>query len=137
MIQLNSNPAEAIEKRKLFLVLLGIAGLLNGGFTAYFYSQESLVSIVGICFSLIAISLIYFWIYHDSRARNYKTPKLTRYLIILIGIIGVPIYFWQTRNLKDFCLNLGGLWLFLFYSIAYYVSFYLTVFALTKLGDYS
>ncbi len=137
MNQRNLAAATNLKKRNLVLGLIGTAGALNGFLTACFYGKQNLVNFVEICFALIAICLIYFWIYYDAQARSFKNPKLIRYLIILIGIIGVPVYFWKTRSLKNFCLNLGGLWLFMGYSLIYYGSFFVAALVFTKLGYYS
>ncbi len=137
MNQSNLASASNVKKRNLVLGLIGTAGTVNGFLTACFYSRQNVVNIIEICFALIAICLIYFWIYYDAKARSFRNPKLIRYLIIFIGIIGVPIYFWRTRSWKNFCLNLGGLWLFMVYSLIYYGVFLVTALVLTKLGYYS
>ena len=137
MNQRNLASASNLKKRNLVLGLISTAGALNGFLTACFYGKQNLVNFVEICFALIAICLIYFWIYYDAQARSFRNPKLIRYLIILIGIIGVPIYFWKTRNFNNFCLNLGGLWLFFAYSLIYYGSLFVATLVFSKLGYYS
>lgn len=113
------------KKRNNYLLLLGLWAAIGGCLNAWFYDSDRLVYTLGILNSLGAIALIYFWIIYDAKSRSYRIPQLVKYLIILLSIVGVPIYFWQTRNIKDFCLNIGGLWLFAFHSVIYSIFAYI------------
>jgi hypothetical protein len=114
-------------KRNRTLFLLGLLGIISGFSNAVLYNQPQLLEYSSIVASLIAIAIIYYWIIYDAKVRNYRIPKYLKYLIILFSIVGVPIYFWQTRSFKNFFLNLGGLWLFAFFSFIYSIFFYITI----------
>lgn|GEM_PF-3059867 len=107
------------RKRNNYLVLLGLLAAIAGCLTASLSEQDQLVSAIGIISTLGAIILIYLWIIHDAKIYNYPIPKYLKILIILLPFLGLPIYFWQTRNITNFCLNIGGFWLVAFYNIIY------------------
>ncbi|MEL6580116.1 MAG: hypothetical protein AAFQ14_10205 [Cyanobacteria bacterium J06621_12] len=115
----NLNLAQHTKKRSFFFALIILAGAANGLLIACFQGQEAAISIVNILCNLMAIAGIYLWVYHDAKIHNFKISTVVKYLVILVGIIGIPIYFWRSRSSKDFWFNLGGLWLFIIYSIAF------------------
>ena len=122
------------RNRALFL-LAGIAAI--AGFTDAFGNNEGwLISTIRLLLPLVAIITIYYWLTLDARLLNYRIPKYIKYIIILFGIIGIPIYFWQTRKFKDFCFNLGGLWLYIFYLLIYYVFKVVVTSGLSATGYY-
>ena len=127
---------ETIKKRNLSLLSLAIVAALTGFIDAFSNNSGLAISILRLLMPLIAIVTIYSWIIFDAKLLNYRLPKYVKYIIILFGIIGVPIYFWQTRNLKKFCLNLGGLWMFIYYFIIYYICKIITVSGLSSLDYY-
>lgn len=116
------NPQVAQNKHKLkrdrCLVWLGIIAVI-GGILDPFGDRVAAFQFISF---LIAIALFYCWIIYDGRMRGFTIPKYVKYIIALFGVIGIPIYFWQTRSFRQFCLQLGGLWLFIFHYIFYYVS---------------
>ncbi len=122
------------NKRNRYLFLLGIAAAMAGSINTFTNNNGSLITIFRLLISLIAISIIYFWIIYDAKIRNYHIPKYIKYTIILFGIIGVPIYFWRSRSFKSFCLNLAGLWLFIYYFVIYYIFAVITAFFLFQIG---
>ena len=124
------------NKRNLTLFWLGIAALITGFINAFTNNIGLPITMVRLLMPLVAIAIIYYWIIYDARLRNYRIPKYVKYIIILFGIIGVPIYFWQTRNFFQFCLNIGGFWLFIYYLLIYYVGIVVTTFGLSSLGYY-
>jgi len=117
---------ETRSKRNITLFSLGTLAVFSGFSEALLYSNELLLKYSAIITSLIAIAIIYFWIIYDAKLHKYRIPKYIKYTVILFSIIGIPIYFWQTRNLKNFVLNIGGLWLFAFYRLLYLISAYIT-----------
>lgn len=124
------------SKRHQSLLLLGITAAITGIINSLTENNDLLISLVRLLMPLLAIATIYYWIIYDARLRSYRIPKYTKYIIILFGLIGVPIYFWQTRSLKDFWLNLAGLWLFIYYCFIYYISVVITAFFLVSIGYY-
>ena len=114
------------NKRNNSLYILGLLAAIGGCLNAIFYDNNNILSLIGIIMPLLAIAAIYFWLIYDAKLRSYRIPKYVKFIIILFGIIGLPIYFWQTRNIKDFIINIGGLWLFLYYYLIYSIAIYLT-----------
>ena len=114
------------NKRNNSLYILGFLAAVGGCLNAIFYDNDNILSLIAIVMPLLAIASVYFWIIYDARLRNYRIPKYVKFIIILFGIIGVPIYFWQTRNVKGFIINIGGLWLFIYYYLIYYIAIYIT-----------
>ena len=127
---------EMIKKRNLSLLLLALVAAITGFIDALSNHNGLTISILRLVMPLIAIATIYYWIVCDAKLLNYRLPRYIKCIIILFGIIGVPIYFWQTRNFKKFCFNLGGLWIFIYYIIVYYIFKVITVSGLSSLDYY-
>lgn len=124
------------SKRDMFLLWLGIAAAATGLVDAFANNSKLPIDIISIAISIVAIIIIYCWVIYDAKLRNYRIPKYIKYIVILFSIIGVPIYFWQTRSFKDFCLNFAGLWLFIYHYFIYYLGVVITTFFLTRTGYY-
>ena len=119
----NKNLKEEFKKkRNNYLLGLCLLAAIGGCLNAFLYDRDRLVYTLGILNTLGAIILIYLWIIYDAKFRSYRIPQYIKYIIVLIGLIGVPMYFWRTRNTKDFWINIGGLWLFAVHSIIYSIS---------------
>ena len=123
---MNSKLDKNKKRRDRTLLFFGLSAIVAGYLTVLFAQQENLLNLLSILMSISSICLLYYWVIYDARLRNYRIPKWIKYLIILITIIGLPIYFWRTRSIKDFCLNIGGYWLIVFYSFCYLAAAYLT-----------
>ncbi len=109
------------QKRNNYLLLLGILAAIAGLFTAILaYYQSTLLPSARIVFTFAAVISIYLWIVYDAKIHNYSTPQYLKILIILLPFLGLPIYFWHTRNFTNFLINIGGLWLGAFYNIIYF-----------------
>ena len=132
----NLDLAKIEQKRKTSLSLLGIAAGISGCIDAFTENNGLVISILRILMSFVAIAIIYYWIIYDAKLHDYRIPKYLKYIIILFAIVGVPIYFWQTRNFKDFCYNIAGLWLFFYYGIIYYICVVITALLLSSLEYY-
>lgn len=57
--------------------------------------------------------------------------------IVVIGIGGVPAYFWKTRTRKAFFISLGGLFIYIIPAITYYLTWFGTVKVMQLLGYYA
>ena len=57
-------------------------------------------SILGIVFTLLAVSGVYAWCFFDSVEQKYRIPVYLRFLIILLCAIGLPLYFIKTRGVR-------------------------------------
>ena len=124
------------HKRNKSLLLLGITAAITGIINSFTENNGLVISFIRLLLPLIAIAIVYFWIIYDAKMHQYSIPKYIKYIIILFGVIGIPIYFWKTRNFKDFCLNFAGLWLFIYYYFVFYIFAVITAFALASLGYY-
>ncbi len=115
---------------------LGIVAAIAGCVDAFTNNNGLPMDIISILVSIVAIAIIYYWVIYDAKLRNYRIPKYVKYTIILFSIVGVPIYFWQTRSFSNFCLNLAGLWIFIYHYFVYYLGVVLMTFLLSSAGYY-
>ena len=97
------------KKRSIFFALTIFTGGLNGLLIAYFNEGNNISDIINICCALFSLAWLYLWICHDAQIRNFRISKTVKYLIILVALVGVPIYFWRSRSSREFWFNLGGL----------------------------
>jgi hypothetical protein len=51
--------------------------------------------------TFVLVGLVFFWCKFDAQERNASLPRWNRVLIVVIAIIGVPIYFFRTRSTRD------------------------------------
>ena len=81
------------RKRNQSLFLLAIVAAITGFIDAFSNNNGWVISIFRLVMPLIAIATIYSWIIFDAKLLNYHLPKYIKYIIILFGIVGVPVYF--------------------------------------------
>ena len=136
MNEQNLDRAKMKQKRKTALFWLGIAAGVSGCIDAFTEHDGLIISIVRLLMSLIAIAIIYYWIVYDAKLYDYRIPKYLKYIIILFAIVGIPLYFWQTRSFKAFCYNLAGIWLFIYYGFIYYICAVIMALLLSGWGYY-
>jgi len=109
---------------------VGSADLLlyNRGFLSH------LVSIGCSIFLAIAIML---WCVYDGRMRGFHVSGIWMCLIFLIGIVGVPYYFWRSRSSRECRRSVFGLFLFAAVAAPYYTAWLSLRYALEKIGYYT
>lgn len=116
---------KAKQNRNLTLLCMCLINIIHGfyGFYIVFVSIQD-VSILNYYGSILNLIPLYFWCHFDAQLRNFRISSV-RVWIVLFAIIGVPLYFWRTRNRRRFFLNIGGLWLFLLPIFLSFAAFFL------------
>lgn len=120
----HANINEHQNKRRIFLLLTLLTGGLNGLLIFLFQANRGASEIVNLVCAILSVVWLYLWIYHDAKLRNFKISKTVKYLIILVALIGVPIYFWRSHSHREFWFNLAGLWLFVIYAVAFDAAYF-------------
>lgn len=85
----------AVKKRRIVMLLLAYSSIL--GIISYFLPEENtpLDFVVGLPVLILGIS----WCFIDAAERDYRIGRLTLLLLILLFIVGLPIYLFQTRGI--------------------------------------
>jgi predicted neutral ceramidase superfamily lipid hydrolase len=124
-------------RRRIAFVALVSVSFFWGALGVAFY-HDSLVSRLidgfGIIFVCLAISL---WSRYDSQIRAFVLTIGLRLLILLVGIVGVPLYFWQSRSRRDCVRSFFGLYLYAALYAAYLIGWYCAGYILTQTGYFS
>jgi hypothetical protein len=86
------------KKRDTLLLLVGYSGVL--GVLSLFLPEENpiLDLIVGLPILILAIT----WCYVDARQRGHVIGKPMRIALVLVLVIALPVYLFQTRGLGAF-----------------------------------
>jgi len=88
----------AVKKRRILMLLLAYSAIL--GVISVFLVEEDRVLdfIVGLPLLILAIS----WCFTDAAERDHRIGRVMRLLLILLFILGLPIYLLQTRGIRAF-----------------------------------
>ena len=133
----SEQPEKWQRRRQMLLVLLLVGGAVWGAADLLLYDRGFLSRLVSIaCAVLLAIAVM-LWCVYDGRIRGFHVSGLWRWLIVLMGIVGVPYYFWQSRSRRECCRSVFGLFLFAAVAGPYYVAWYSLRYALEKVGYYA
>ncbi|MEZ6128815.1 MAG: hypothetical protein R3C59_09045 [Planctomycetaceae bacterium] len=93
----NCDPAVqyAPKKRRILVLLLAYSAIL--GFISCFLPEEDspLDFIVSLPLLILAIS----WCFTDAAERDHRIGRFTKFLLIFLFIVGMPIYLFQTRGI--------------------------------------
>jgi hypothetical protein len=52
-------------------------------------------------FTLVTVTLIFFWCRFDAAARKASLPPWNQALIIAVALVGVPVYFFRTMPWRE------------------------------------
>jgi hypothetical protein len=85
----------AAQKRRIVMLLLGYSTLL--GIISCFLPEAKtpLDFLVGLPLLILGIM----WCTADATQRNHRIGRVMKWLLILLFIVGMPIYLFQTRGL--------------------------------------
>ena len=117
----------------MLLVLL-VGGAVWGMADLLLYDRGFLSRLVTSLFGLPLTIVVMLWCVYDGRVRGFHVSGLWRCLIVLMAIVGVPYYFWQSRSHRECCRNVFGVFLFAAVAVPYYVVWYSLRYALIKVG---
>jgi len=96
--------------RSWYIVLL----MVLFPFVPYFAEQyfvgriDPPLSVSDVVSSLMLIILLVWWVLRDSAERNLTVPYYLKILIVLIAVIGLPIYLFRSRGFKGGLLALAA-----------------------------
>jgi phosphoglycerol transferase MdoB-like AlkP superfamily enzyme len=51
--------------------------------------------------ALVTTSLVFFWCRLDAAARKVSFPPWNQILVIVVALVGVPVYFFRTRSRRE------------------------------------
>ena len=105
-------------RRRLTIALI-MAGGSFGMLDLLFYSQAGFLFFSLGAQVITSIVLILLWCHCDSVIRRQRFTSADARLVALVGVIGVPAYFWRSRHRREFLFSLGGLYLFALPAAAY------------------
>lgn len=85
----------AAKKRRIAMLLIAYSAIM--GILICFISENNklLEFIVGLPVLILGIS----WCFTDAAQRNHRIGSLGKLLLILLFIVGLPIYLFQTRGI--------------------------------------
>lgn len=86
---------------------------------------------------LIQLVLIMLWCSFDSAVRRQHFSFREGAIIVIIGIFGIPAYFWKSRTHKEFFISLGGLFLYIIPTVTYYLAWLVTGKVMQFFGYYA
>jgi hypothetical protein len=132
-MQTDTQPSrKAKQNRNLALLCLCLIQIVLGVCDGFIPTKY--IDTLGFILSILSLIMIYSWCHFDAQLRNFSISS-TRVWIILFTIIGIPLYFWKTRNRRQFLLNIGGFWLFLLPEALGLVAAFLTDLVSRMLGQ--
>ena len=125
--------------RRLTFLLLIASQIVFGILDVIFYYQKEFLFVFLVVSVLINVILILLWCSFDSGVRRRRLGLRFNegFLIVLLGIIGIPAYFWKTRTRREFFISLAGLFLYIIPAIAYHLTWLGTVRVMQFLGYYA
>lgn len=113
-----ASPDERRRKRLVLLIILA-AWALNGILDALFAEMASFEKyselFAVVCFAFCTR----LWCHYDSQERGFSIGRFLSLSIVLIALIGFPVYAFRTRGLAGFRL-VGGAVLFMLAVIMFY-----------------
>lgn len=98
----------AAKKQRILVWLLiwsAIMGAIAGLLTEDDLAIELLISLPWLC-------LCVYWCHVDAQERNFRLGRFMRLTLILIFVLGYPIYLFRSRGMKG--------WLTLMWSVAFW-----------------
>jgi hypothetical protein len=130
-------PGKWQKQRQMMLALLLVGGAIWGSLDLLLYGRGFLGRLVSyVCALPIAVAMM-LWCVYDGRIRGFHVSGIWRWLIVLIGIVGVPFYFWQSRSHRECFRGVFGLFLFAAVAVPYYFVWYSLGYVLEKIGYYA
>ena len=129
--------ANCQRRRQIILAALLIGGAAWGAVDLLLYDRGFLSKLVSIGCALSLAIAVMLWCVYDGRMRGFHVTALWKWLIVLMGIVGVPYYFWQSRPHRECLRSFFGLFLFAAVAAPYYIVWYSLRYALEKIGYYA
>jgi|GEM_PF-4966421 len=104
-----------ISKKSFFYIFLIVYAVADGYFTAISAarSKEDYEACYAIFF-LIGVPLPFIWYYLDANARGFQRTTGLKLLIILLALVGIPVYLFKSRSWKK---ALVGTVIFIFVAL--------------------
>ena len=123
--------------RRLTFILLITSQIVFGILDVIFYYKKGFLFFSFLVSVFTYLILVPLWCKFDSSVQKRRFRSTEGFSIIVIGIIGIPAYFWRTRTRKEFFISLGGLFLYIIPATTYYLAWLLTVKVLQLVGYYA
>ncbi|HMJ90031.1 MAG TPA: hypothetical protein VK530_09455 [Candidatus Acidoferrum sp.] len=136
MNDVNPSPAPWRRRRNAILALMIGLAVISGAVDVIWYDHHLVCTVNHVIGTLVLSFLVMLWCVYDSRLRNFPLPSVFRLFILLVGLVGVPLYFCRSRGPKERLRSAFGLFLLLAAVAPYYAGWYLTIFVLTAFGYY-
>lgn len=112
------------QHRRFVFIALVVFSAFFGIFDVLFYIKPEIWLYFYIANFAITIYLILLWLKFDNVIHNRRLRFSQGLAVAFVGLIAIPIYFWNTRTPKQFFVSLGGLHLYLIpLIIQYFMSF--------------
>jgi hypothetical protein len=125
------------SRRRASLVFLFVGGAVWGAADLLLYDRGFLGKLVSIGFTLLFAIAVMLWCVYDGRLRGFQVTTIWKWFIVLLGIVGVPYFFWQSRPHRECLRSVFGLFLFVAVGAPYYIVWYSLRYALIKVGFYT
>jgi hypothetical protein len=133
----SEQPEKWQRRRQIILVVLLVGGAVWGAADLLLYDRGFLSKLVSIGGTLLAAIAVMLWCVYDGRIRGFHISGMWKWNIVLIGIVGVPYYFWQSRPHRECLRSVFGLFLFAAVAAPYSIVWYSLRYALEKIGYYA
>ena len=125
------------RRRRIILAVLLVGGAAWGTADLLLHDHEVLSRLISIGYAVLLAVALMLWCVYDGRMRGFHVTGMWKWLIVLIAIVGVPFYFWQSRPHRECLRGLFGLFLFAAVAAPYYIVWYSLRYALEKIGYYA
>jgi hypothetical protein len=118
------NPVDWTYRRRLsFVALVGTAALW-GAIDLLAQTGVEWAGLMSLPIVIIVASVIVWWCVCDGHMRDISLSWRFRLVILIVGLVGVPMYFWRSRTPRDRIRSGLGLGLYLAAIVSYYMGWF-------------
>ena len=82
------------------LLLLGLVSFAGPILETWWTGRVEPLSNFDLGFTLVAISLIFWWYHVDKRERGYRAGPLMNAGVVALSVVALPVYFIRSRGWK-------------------------------------
>ncbi len=125
----NQPSINIIQKKRIIIMLLLIYSVILGVLLCFL--PENLDNLLAFVIGLPLLILGVIWCYFDASNLGYRIGGFTKFLLIFAFILGLPVFFFQTRGLGAF----KALGYTLLLSITILFCMLISAFATEYIGD--
>ena len=89
------------RKKRLCLWALMVLGVLLGFLMVFVEEGSNQDSVIGFLFGVIFTLFVLFWCHYDAWDRGFKLGRGLALTIVLLMVVGLPVYFFRSRGASE------------------------------------